>query len=96
MQNVLICGAGVAGLEAALALHTLARNRVRLTLVAPDQEFRVRALGVGDPFAVGSHKSYPLRTLSTCWPGPYVRGRVAVLTGVRPCVHRLSVGRIQA
>jgi sulfide:quinone oxidoreductase len=34
--NVVVAGGGVAGLEALLALHALAGNRVRLTLVAPD------------------------------------------------------------
>ena len=37
--DVVIAGGGVAGLEALLALHALAADRVRLTLIAPDAEF---------------------------------------------------------
>ena len=38
-QQVLIAGAGAAGLEAALALQALAAGEVSVELVAPEAEF---------------------------------------------------------
>jgi sulfide:quinone oxidoreductase len=50
--NVLIAGAGVAGLEAALALRTVGEDRVSVELVSPDAEFVYRPLSVAEPFGV--------------------------------------------
>jgi sulfide:quinone oxidoreductase len=50
--RVLIAGAGVAGLEAALALHDLAADRVDLTLLAPTERFVYRPLLVAAPFGL--------------------------------------------
>ena len=58
--EVLIAGGGVAGLEALLALRSLAGDRVRLTLVAPDPEFSYRPLAVAEPFAQGRAHRVPL------------------------------------
>src|SRR4051794_9076998 len=49
-HRVVIVGAGVAGLEAMIALHELAGDRVDVTVVAPSDEFTIRAWGVMDPF----------------------------------------------
>jgi sulfide:quinone oxidoreductase len=48
--QVLIAGAGVAGLETLLALRTLAGDRVDVTLVAPERKFRNRSMAVDQPF----------------------------------------------
>ena len=50
--RVLIAGAGAAGLEAMLALRSLAGDRVALTLLAPDDEFVYRPLHTEPSFAV--------------------------------------------
>ena len=60
-MNTVIAGGGVAGLEALLALHTLARDRVSLTLIAPDPDFSYRPLAVAEPFALGRAHRVPLR-----------------------------------
>jgi sulfide:quinone oxidoreductase len=52
-SRVLIAGAGVGALEAALGLQALAADRVEITLLAPDREFVYRALAVGEPFGHG-------------------------------------------
>jgi len=52
-MDIVIAGGGVAGLEGLLALHAMAGDRVRLTLVAPDPEFTYRPLAVAEPFALG-------------------------------------------
>jgi sulfide:quinone oxidoreductase len=62
--NVLIAGGGVAGLEAALALRALAREAVRITLLAPEAEFVYRPLAVGEPFARPAARRYPLEAIT--------------------------------
>jgi sulfide:quinone oxidoreductase len=62
--QVVIAGAGVAGLEAALALRSLAEERVNVELVAPEQEFTYRPLAVAEPFRVGDVRRFPLATLA--------------------------------
>jgi sulfide:quinone oxidoreductase len=49
-HRVVIAGGGVAALEALLALRDLAGDRVAVTLVAPTDEFVVRAMSVTEPF----------------------------------------------
>ena len=59
-HRVVIAGGGVAGLEALLALHALAGDRVELTLVAPTPDFVYRPLAVAEPFALGAARRTPL------------------------------------
>jgi sulfide:quinone oxidoreductase len=52
VSRVLIAGAGVAGLEALLALRALAGDRVDITLLAPELKFVNRSMAVDQPFKV--------------------------------------------
>ncbi len=58
--RVVVAGAGIAGLETLVALRGLAGHRVALTLVAPDDDFTLRALEVFEPFGLGQPHRYPL------------------------------------
>lgn len=51
-MRVVIAGGGVAGLEALLALSALARDRVQVDLICPDDEFVFRPMLVAEPFGV--------------------------------------------
>jgi sulfide:quinone oxidoreductase len=62
-KKVLIAGAGVAGLEAALALRALAEDRVTVELVAPGPDFVYRPLAVAAPFSAGETERFSLRAL---------------------------------
>ncbi len=62
--EVLIAGAGPAGLEAALALRDLAGERVAITLLAPDDELAYRPVSVADPFALAVTRRYPLDAIA--------------------------------
>jgi sulfide:quinone oxidoreductase len=62
--NVLIAGAGVAGLEAALALRDLSADRVSVELISPDPDFVYRPLAVAAPFGVGETQRFPLHRLA--------------------------------
>ena len=63
-SRVLIAGAGVAALEAMLALRALAPDRVSVVLVAPDREFVYRPLAVAEPFRIGEVRTFPLDRLA--------------------------------
>jgi sulfide:quinone oxidoreductase len=59
-HRVVVAGGGVAGLEALLALHALAGDRVELTLVSPTPDFIYRPLAVAEPFCLGHQRRTPL------------------------------------
>jgi sulfide:quinone oxidoreductase len=61
--HVVVAGAGVAGLETALALDAIAREYVTVELVAPEREFTYRPLAVAEPFHVGEVRRFPLDRL---------------------------------
>jgi sulfide:quinone oxidoreductase len=62
--EVLIAGAGVAGLEAAFALRQFAGDRVQLKLLTPSEAFVYRPLAVAEPFSSGVAQRYPLARLA--------------------------------
>ena len=78
-HRVVIAGGGVAGLEALLALHALAGDRVELTLVAPTPDFVYRPLAVAEPFALGHRRTTPLADAARTAAATFVQ---APLTGV--------------
>ena len=82
-HRVVIAGGGIAGLEALIALRSLAGDRVDLTLVAPRDDFVVRALSVEDPFARPGPKRYPLQTVCSDHEARFIRDAVGA-------VHRES------
>src|SRR5207247_4347873 len=61
--QVKIAGAGVAALEAALALQALSEGRVSVDLIAPETEFTYRPLAVAEPFSVAEVKRFRLDRL---------------------------------
>jgi sulfide:quinone oxidoreductase len=62
--RVLVAGAGVAGLEAVLALQSLAGDRLELELLAPERHFIYRPLAVTEPFSAGSARRIPLAAIA--------------------------------
>ncbi len=63
-QKVLIAGAGIAGLEAALALRDLAGERVEVALHDLRPEFVYRPFAIGEPYGTTRSFRYDLRALS--------------------------------
>jgi sulfide:quinone oxidoreductase len=78
-HRVVIAGGGVAGLEALLALHALAGDRVELTLVSPTADFVYRPLAVAEPFALGAARKTPLADAASAAAASFVQ---APLSGV--------------
>ena len=61
--STVICGAGIAGVEAALRLRRLAGDEVQITLIDPGESLVYRPLAVREPFALSGARRYPLRSL---------------------------------
>jgi sulfide:quinone oxidoreductase len=61
--RVVVAGAGMAGIEAALALRAFAGARATVELVDPGQRFRLAATAVGQAFGAGSGIDLPLATI---------------------------------
>jgi sulfide:quinone oxidoreductase len=72
-SHVLIAGAGVAGLEAVLALRALADDRVDITVVAPELNFINESMSVERPFKKRRGRGIRLETalaeLGARWSG---------------------------
>lgn len=61
--EVLVAGGGVAGLEAAFALHALSGGRASVTVLSGETEFVYRPLAVREPFTTVAAERYPLSEL---------------------------------
>ena len=87
--NVVIVGAGPAGLETALALRHHAVDQLDITLVAPEGEFVYRPVSVVDPFAMGSARHYPLKSIAEDLQASHVASTVVA---VDPVARRVQLG----
>ena len=86
-SEVLVVGGGVAALEGAVALSTLAGDHVSLTLLAPDHDFAVRALVAQEPFGRPRARRYPLAQIARSIGAELVEGRFAWLDRAAQTVH---------
>ena len=75
--HVLIVGAGVAALEATLALRALAEDRVDIELLAPDSDFVYRPMAVAEPFGHGEVRRFPVARLAELAGGRLRPGTLA-------------------
>jgi sulfide:quinone oxidoreductase len=64
-RRVVVAGGGIAGLEAVLALHALASDRLDVTLVSSDDELAYRPLSVAEPFGLGDVRRYDVAHLAS-------------------------------
>ena len=74
--DVVIAGGGVAALEAMMALADLARDRVRVALVAPEADFVNRPMSVAEPFGLGEAQHYPLDPIAADFGASVVHATV--------------------
>lgn len=85
--RVLIAGAGVGGLETAVALRSLAGDRVHLRMLAPDGCFTWRALQIGEPFGGEHVHRYPLAGLADALAMDLVSDTLVAVDGERRVVR---------
>jgi sulfide:quinone oxidoreductase len=78
-MRVTIVAGGVAALEAMIALHRLAEERVDIELVTPTAEFAYRPLAVAEPFGLGKVREFNIV-------------RIAQMQGAR--MHLAGVGAV--
>ena len=74
--EVVVCGGGVAAVEAVLRLRRLAGERVQLTLVCPDATMAYRPLAVREPFGLPGVRRYPLARIASDVGARWVRDRL--------------------
>ncbi len=77
--HVLIAGGGVAALEAMMALRALAGDRVNITLLAPEREFRYRPMAVAEPFTIAHVRRVDLAAIAADFGAELVRGSLAAV-----------------
>src|SRR3954453_2620803 len=88
-MHVVVAGGGVAGLEAVMALRDIAGDRVRITLVAPAEEFLYRPLSVAEPFALGPAQRVALAEFARQHDADLC---VSSLDSVPPDLHQVFLG----
>lgn len=74
--HLVIVGGGIAALEAVLALRELAPRAIRITLLAPEEEFAYRPLAAVEPFELGKMRRLPLADLADEFGFELVRDRL--------------------
>jgi hypothetical protein len=87
---VLIAGGGVAALEALIALHDLAGDRVAVTLLAPEDAFVYRPLATARPFSLGHPTRHPLADIARDFGAALVQDRVVEVVPERRLVRGAS------
>ena len=70
--EVLIAGGGIAGVEALLALHELAQDRVRVTLIDPAPEMVLKPMVVEEPFSTTPADRFTLEPIVSERGGQFV------------------------
>ena len=87
--RVLIAGAGIAGIEAALALRDLAGEEVEVEMRDPRREFAFRPFAVGEPYGAARIFRYEMAALAAgCGASFHADGIVAVDPERRVAVTR--------
>jgi sulfide:quinone oxidoreductase len=88
--SVLICGAGIAGVEGLLRLRRLAGDRVDVTLVSPAQQLVYRPLSVLEPFTGQPARSYPIAPIAADAGAHWIRDSLAWVDRDHRVVHTTS------
>jgi sulfide:quinone oxidoreductase len=83
-KQVLIAGGGVGALETLMALHDLAEDRVKVTMVAPEREFELKALRTAEAFGSGGQAPRSLSGVAEAFGGRLLQD---TLVAVRPESH---------
>src|SRR5947209_2740779 len=91
--RVVVAGAGVAAIEALLALHATADGLVATSLLAPDREFTYRPLWVAEPFGLSEPKHVEIDRIADDSSAHRVRARLTSVDSAAKTV-RTSDGEL--
>jgi sulfide:quinone oxidoreductase len=78
-HRVLIAGSGVAGLEALIALHGLAGDRIETSVLSPDPVFFFQAHSVEEPFARPAARRWSVPDMCAAHDAAYVSASVTAV-----------------
>ena len=92
--RVIVAGGGVAGVEAMLRLRRLAGDLLDVTLLAPGEEFAVRALSVREPFAARGAERHALADIAARCGGEWLPASVKWVDSARRVVHTDGAGQL--
>ena len=84
--HVLIAGGGVAALETMMALHAIAGDRVRVTLLAPERNFHYRPMAVAEPFTIAHARRVELAQVAADFGAQVVTGALDAVVPGEHCV----------
>ncbi|HEX5375665.1 MAG TPA: hypothetical protein VFW48_05865, partial [Solirubrobacterales bacterium] len=79
--RVLIAGGGVAGLEAAVALHETAGDRAEVAMYSPREDFIYRPFSVAEPYGASRPMRYDLAELAQRCGATYHRASIGSVDG---------------
>ena len=85
--GVVIAGGGIAALEAALALHAIAGDRVQVRLLAPDPQLSYRPMTVGEPFSLPPARSHSVALIAERAGAEVIADRFAHVDAERRIAH---------
>jgi sulfide:quinone oxidoreductase len=75
--RVVVCGGGIAGIEALLRLRRLAGEQAWMTVIEPRDELVYRPLAVREPFALAGVRRYPLERIAADTRANWEKDRLA-------------------
>lgn len=85
--RVAIAGGGVAALEAAIALHEIAGDRVEVEMYAPREDFIYRPFAVAEPYGGSRAMRYDLAELAERCGASYHRATIGSVDGDAQRAH---------
>lgn len=93
--RVVICGGGIAAVEALLRLRRLVGDAVHVTLLAPNDELRYRPVAVQEPFSRPSARHYRLRQIARRTSAEWLQEALEWVDPDGQIVHTAEGGVIQ-
>src|SRR5215212_1790685 len=85
-QQVVIAGGGIAGLEALIALHDLAGDRIAPVLIAPEPDFTSKPFTVEEPFSFKPAERRQLAPIAEEFRGAYMQQGLTAIDTARKAV----------
>jgi sulfide:quinone oxidoreductase len=93
--RVVICGGGIAAVEALLRVRRLAGDSVQVQLIAPNDELVYRPLAVAEPFSFGHAKRYPLGPIARDARAEWIHDSLASVDPDARVVHTGAGGGVE-